>query len=83
MYSILLCCLNGDHTQKDLNMFWLYTTYGIIKLLKSLYILDASPITNCRILDSFLKIEDFFNLKKTSFVDVDGLILCWQNGGNS
>jgi len=68
--------LNGDHTQKDLTMFWLYTTYGGIKLLKSLYILDASPITYCRTLVFKKKI-------KTSFVDVDGPILCWQNGGNS
>jgi len=53
LFSILLYCLNGDHAQKDLNMFWLYITYGGIQLLKSLYILDASPITYCRTRDFF------------------------------
>jgi hypothetical protein len=55
LFSILLWCLNGDHTQKDLTMFWQYTTYGDIKLLKSLYILDASPITYCKTLVFFKK----------------------------
>jgi len=75
--------LNGDHTQKDLTMFWQYTTYGDIKLSKSLYILDASPITYCRTLVFLLKKLKIKKKSKTSFVDVDGPILCWQNGGNS
>jgi hypothetical protein len=40
-------------TQEYLTMFWLYTTYGGIKLLKSLYILDVSPIMFCRALVFF------------------------------
>jgi len=36
------------YTKTNLTMFWLYTTYEGIKLLKSLYILHASPITYCR-----------------------------------
>jgi len=61
--------------QKHFAIFWLYTIYGGIKLLRSFFKkLATSPRTPCKIL-AFKRMEDF---GKKSFVDVDDFFYVYK-----